>query len=162
MTWTPGMAARRLIIWGMTLGGVGEVIGFVLEVELEAGLGDVQTGIDGRFFVIHNCGCVLTHSCGYELAWLRRRSGNGSSSGRKSADGSGWASDSKGPRVERSHPRRCAPPAGGAQPHLPVWLTPNKEDEKQHTRVARHELPWVNRENNFQPQRKSLQKSFCF
>ena len=102
----------------MALGGVGQIKEFALEVELEGGLGDVQTGMDGCFFVIHNCGCVLTHSCGYELAWLRRRSGNGSSSGRKSADGSGGASDSKGPRVERSHPRRrpsaCRPRDGSS------------------------------------------------
>jgi hypothetical protein len=115
---------------GMTIGGVGEVKGFALEMELEGCLGDIQTRLDGGLFVIHNCGCVLTHSCGYELTSLRRRSGNGSSSGRISADGSGWASDSK-VRGLNDHIRAAVPwPAGQGTDHLPVWLTPNKEDEK--------------------------------
>src|SRR5438093_13465820 len=46
-----------------------------------------------------------------------------------------------------------SPCRGKRRPHLPVRLSPNKEDGKQHTRVARNELPWVNREIISQPQR---------
>jgi hypothetical protein len=50
MTWAAGDGREAFDQLGLTLGGVGQVIGFALEVELQAGLGDVQTGIDGRCF----------------------------------------------------------------------------------------------------------------
>ena len=39
---------------GLASGGVRQIVGFALEVKLERGFGNVQTGIDGSFLVIHN------------------------------------------------------------------------------------------------------------
>jgi len=39
---------------GVARGGVGQIVGFALEVKLERGFGNVKTGIDGGFFVVHN------------------------------------------------------------------------------------------------------------
>jgi hypothetical protein len=84
-----------------------------LEMQLERGLGNIQAGIDGSEVLVHNCECVLTHSCGYELAGLLRRSGNGSSSGHKSADGSSWATDSVVQGQDDLVGAAAVPPAGG-------------------------------------------------
>ena len=54
MTWTPGRAAKAFDQLGVASGGVRQIVGFTLEVKLERGFGNVQTSVDGGFFVIHN------------------------------------------------------------------------------------------------------------
>ena len=133
----PGDGAQAFDELGVTFGGVGQRVLAVVEVELEGVLGDIEAGMDDGSFFRQCFHSVRTQTCIYERGV------------KTPAPSTVRVTDMRRERLRLSHEHAQAvpgsnervragglPPAGGRPPHLPVWRTPNKKDERQHTRAG--------------------------